>query len=160
MEHLTESLVPSWFLCLPRPRSHLRLSRSVLSDSAAPQTVAHRPPLFTGFPGKNTGVDNHFLPQGIFLTQGLNPHLSHLLYLQASSSPLAPLGNRVSLSPPTLRPDVSVTTCGLRPTTSHPVSALRVTGAVSCLGGYRSFLPVCFHSCSPYVTCQLRRQNV
>ena len=99
MEHSTESLVPSWFLCLPRPRSHLRLSGSVLSDSAAPRTVAHRPPLFTGFPGKNTGVDNHFLPQGIFPTQGLNPHLSHLLYLQASSSPLAPLGNSVSLPP-------------------------------------------------------------
>ena len=96
---LNESLVPSWFLCLPRPRSHLTLSRSVLSDSAASRTVAHQPPLFTGFPGKNTGVGNHFLPQGIFLTQGLNPHLSHLLYLQASSFPLAPLGNSVSVFP-------------------------------------------------------------
>ena len=28
-----------------------------------------------GFPGKNTGVDRHFLLQGIFLTHGLNLHL-------------------------------------------------------------------------------------
>ena len=26
------------------------------------------------FPGKNTGVGFHFLLQGIFLTQGLDPH--------------------------------------------------------------------------------------
>ena len=29
------------------------------------------------FPGKNTGAGCHFLLQGIFLTQGLNPHLLH-----------------------------------------------------------------------------------
>ena len=29
------------------------------------------------FPGKNTGVGCHLLLQGIFLTQGLNPHLLH-----------------------------------------------------------------------------------
>ena len=29
------------------------------------------------FPGKNTGVGCHFLLQGIFLTQGLNPGLPH-----------------------------------------------------------------------------------
>ena len=40
-----------------------------------------------GSPGKNTGVDCHFLLQGIFLIQGLNPHLLHLLYLQADSLP-------------------------------------------------------------------------
>ena len=28
-------------------------------------------------PGKNTGVDNHFLLQGIFPTQGWNPGLLH-----------------------------------------------------------------------------------
>ena len=31
----------------------------------------------TDFPGKNTGVGCHFLPQGIFLTQGENPCLLH-----------------------------------------------------------------------------------
>ena len=30
-------------------------------------------------PGKNTGVGCHFLPQGVFATQGLNPCLLHLL---------------------------------------------------------------------------------
>ena len=30
--------------------------------------------------------------RGIFLTQGLNPHLLHLLQQQAGSSPLAPPG--------------------------------------------------------------------
>ena len=29
------------------------------------------------FPGKNTGAGCHFLLQGIFLIQGLNPHLLH-----------------------------------------------------------------------------------
>ena len=41
-----------------------------------------------GFPGKNTGVSCHFLLQGIFLTQGLNPCLLHLLHWQADSLPL------------------------------------------------------------------------
>ena len=30
--------------------------------------------------GKNTRVSGHSLLQGIFLTQGWNPHLSHLLH--------------------------------------------------------------------------------
>ena len=29
-------------------------------------------------PGKSTGVGGHVLLQGIFQTQGLNPHLLHL----------------------------------------------------------------------------------
>ena len=33
------------------------------------------------FPGKNTGVGYHFLPQGIFLTQGSNPSLLCLLFV-------------------------------------------------------------------------------
>ena len=42
--------------------------------------------------GNNTGVGCHFLFQGIFLTQGLNPH--HLCFLNwhAGSLPLAPPG--------------------------------------------------------------------
>ena len=38
-----------------------------------------------GYPGKNTGVDYHFLFQGIFLTQAMNPSLLHLLPLQGDS---------------------------------------------------------------------------
>ena len=43
-------------------------------------------------PGKNTGVGCHFLLQGIFTTQGSNPHLLSLLHRQAGSLPLAPPG--------------------------------------------------------------------
>ena len=44
------------------------------------------------FPGKNSGLGCHFLLQGIFLTQGLNPGLLHLLHWQADSLPLSHLG--------------------------------------------------------------------
>ena len=45
-------------------------------------TVAHQAPLSKEFSVKNTGVGCHFLHQGIFLTQGLNPPLLHLLHWQ------------------------------------------------------------------------------
>ena len=48
-------------------------------------TVAHQAPLCMGFLGKNIGVSCHFLHQGIFLTQGLNPCLLHW---QTDSLPL------------------------------------------------------------------------
>ena len=41
-------------------------------------------------PRKNTGVGCHALLQGIFLTQGLKPHLLCLSCWQAGSLPLAP----------------------------------------------------------------------
>ena len=44
-------------------------------------------------PGKNTGTGCHFLLQGIFPTQGLNPRLLHLLHWQADSLPLHHLGS-------------------------------------------------------------------
>ena len=44
------------------------------------------------FSGKNTGADCSFLLQGIFLTQGSNPHLLQLLHWQADSLPLGPPG--------------------------------------------------------------------
>ena len=50
-------------------------------------TLAFQAPLSLRFPGKNTGVDCHFLLQGIFLTQGLNPSLLHQ---QVGPLPLAP----------------------------------------------------------------------
>ena len=52
----------------------MRVSHSVVSDSATTWTVAHQAPLSVGtFPGKNTGVGCQFLLQGIFLAQGSNP---------------------------------------------------------------------------------------
>ena len=43
-------------------------------------------------PDKNTGVGCHALLQGIFPTQGSNPHLLCLLHWQMSSLPLSPPG--------------------------------------------------------------------
>ena len=45
------------------------------------------------FPGKDTRVGCHFLLQGIFLTQGSNPGLLHLLLWQADSLPLSHQGS-------------------------------------------------------------------
>ena len=47
-------------------------------------------------PCKNTGVGCHFPLQGIFLTQGLKPHLLYLLHWQAGFLPLAPLRKPLS----------------------------------------------------------------
>ena len=44
------------------------------------------------FPGKSTGVSCHFFHQGIFSTQGLNPHLLHW---QVDSLPLSHLGSQL-----------------------------------------------------------------
>ena len=54
-----------------------------------PWSVACQAPLWDS-PGKNTGVGCYSLLQGIFLTQGLNLRLLHLLHWQAGSLPLAP----------------------------------------------------------------------
>jgi len=45
------------------------------------------------FPGKNTGAGYHFLFQGIFLTQGLNPPLLSLLHWHMCTSLLSHLEN-------------------------------------------------------------------
>ena len=42
------------------------------------------------YPGKNTGLGCHALLQEIFLTQGLNPPLLHLLHWQVDCLPLVP----------------------------------------------------------------------
>ena len=47
---------------------------------ATPWTVACLAPLSMRFSGKNTEVGCHFLLQGIFLTQGSNPHLLSILH--------------------------------------------------------------------------------
>ena len=54
-----------------------------------PWTVAPQAPLSMS-PGKHTGVGCHFLLQGIFLTQGSNPHL---LRWQVGFLPLSHLGS-------------------------------------------------------------------
>ena len=42
-------------------------------------------------PSKNTGLGCHFLLQGIFLTQGPNPHLLHCRWILYQGSPYIPL---------------------------------------------------------------------
>ena len=62
---------------------------------AIPRTVAGQAPLSMGFPQAryNTGVGCHFLLQGIFLTQGWNPHLLRLLHWQEDSFTPEPPGS-------------------------------------------------------------------
>ena len=57
--------------------------------------TAHQAPLSIGCSSKNTEVGYHFLLQGMFPTQGSNPHLLHLLCWQAGSLPLSHLGSPV-----------------------------------------------------------------
>ena len=67
-----------------------QFSRVRLCDSGLQPT---RPLCPWNFPGKNTGVGCHFLLQGIFQTQGLNPCPLHLLLWQVDSLPLHHLGS-------------------------------------------------------------------
>ena len=54
-------------------------SCSVMSNSLRPHGLYPARLLSPwNFPGKNTAVSGHFLLQGIFLTQGLNPCLEHI----------------------------------------------------------------------------------
>ena len=59
---------------------------------AATWTGAHQTLLSMVFSRQNTGAGCHFLLQGIFTTQGLNPHL---LDWQVGSLPLAPSGKPI-----------------------------------------------------------------
>ena len=76
------------------------------------------------------------LLQGIFLTQGLNPHLFHLLHWQSGSLPLAPPGNSFAklvfkdicpmlLDKPSL-PETSVTTISLLSRAVQLLSCVRL----------------------------------
>ena len=56
----------------------LLFGSSVVSDSLRPHGMQPARLLCPwDFPGKSTGVGSHFLLQGIFPTQGWNPHLLH-----------------------------------------------------------------------------------
>ena len=62
-------------------------------------------------PGNNTGVGCHALLQGIFPTQGSNPHLLCLLQWQAGSSPLVPPGKSIEQAIAVYRFDIQQHTC-------------------------------------------------
>ena len=75
---------------------YVSVSHSVMSDSLRSnglQTTKFLCPWYS--PSKNTGVGCHALFQGIFPTQGQNPHLLHLLHWQAGFNTRA-LGNPFS----------------------------------------------------------------
>ena len=59
--------------------------------------VAHRAPLSMNSPRKNSGVGCHFLLQGIFPTQGSNPHVLHLMHWQTDSLLLEQFGKPYKL---------------------------------------------------------------
>ena len=62
---------------------------SVVSDSLRPHELEPARLLCPwDFPGKDTGVGCLFFPQGIFPTQGSNPHLLGFLHWQTDSLPL------------------------------------------------------------------------
>ena len=64
---------------------------SVVSNSLRPHGLQpSRLLCLWNFAGKDTGVGYHALFQGIFLTQGLNPHLLCLLHSQKDSLTTAP----------------------------------------------------------------------
>ena len=61
---------------------------------ATPWTVAHQAPLSMRFSRQEYGMGCHFILQGIFPTQGSNPHLLCLLHWQVESLPLVPQDQR------------------------------------------------------------------
>ena len=63
-----------------------------MSDCATPWTVAHQAPLSMGFSRQEYWSGWTCPPQGIFPTQGSNPHLLCFLHWQAGSLSLAPPG--------------------------------------------------------------------
>ena len=72
----------------------VKFSHSVMSDSLWPHGLQLARLLCPwNFPGKNSGVGCHSLFQEIFLTQGSNLCLVHLLHWQAGSLPAEPPGN-------------------------------------------------------------------
>ena len=78
--HLPVSCFPPLWsprLLLPSPHLGGGLVIKLCPTLATPWTVAHQAPLSMHSPEKNTEVVSHFLLQGIFQAQGLNPGLLH-----------------------------------------------------------------------------------
>ena len=100
-------------------RIHDCLVASVMSNSLRPYGLWPARLLCPwNSPGKNTRVGCHFLLQGIFLTQGSNPRLLHVLHWQEDSLPLCHLGSPGdALSGEMLS---GTTCCSLRQISSDP----------------------------------------
>ena len=75
----THSSILAWRISMDRGICGAVVHRITKSVFATPWTVPHQSSCPWDSPGKNTGVGCHFLLQGIFPTQGLNPRLPRLL---------------------------------------------------------------------------------
>ena len=82
---LPEKILRKPTSCMLSHFSHVRLIVTLW-------IVAHRLLCPWNSPGKNTGEGCHALLPGIFLTQGLSPHLLCLLCWKMDSLPLVPPG--------------------------------------------------------------------
>ena len=85
---------------------------------AVPCNAAHQAPLSMGFPRQEYWGGLPFLLQGIFLTQGSNLRLLHLLHWQVGSLPLHHLGS-LNLDRPFFPPSITPA-----PSIEHIVSPL------------------------------------
>ena len=89
VETCVYSFLPVSFLCV------CSVTHSCLTLCDPLDCVTHQAPLSMEFSRRDAGVGSNFLLQGIFPTQGSNPHLLHLLHWQAGSLPLVPTGKRL-----------------------------------------------------------------
>ena len=83
LEAMSLLVLSAFSLCL----DHNLMCACVVSNCLYPMVC-----LSVEFSSKNTGVGCHFLLQGIFLIEGSNPHLLHLLHWQADSLLIGPPG--------------------------------------------------------------------
>ena len=74
--YLTLAPMRSIFICFPGFYVWMK-SLSRVRLFATPWAVAYHAPPSMGFPRQETGVGCHFLLQGVFVPQGLNPALLH-----------------------------------------------------------------------------------
>ena len=121
-------------------------SHLVVSNSVTPRTVAYQAPCPWDFPGNSTGVDCHFLLQGIFPTQGLNPVsriVDRCFTIWATREVPSPnLRTATKISPIPLCAYLT-TVCSLLEFAAKPSSPLALTVSAA------SYL-VCLHSC-PFI---------
>ena len=86
----SQALIPSVRACVLSHFNHVRLCDPM--DCMQPVRLLCP----WDSPGKNAGVGCHALLQGIFPTQGSDPHLLRLLHWQVVSLPLMPPGKSSS----------------------------------------------------------------
>ena len=79
-----------WMYCVLSFCCNCLVTKLCLDSFVTPWTAAHQTPLSTGFSRQEYWSGLPLLLQGIFLTQGSNPSLLHLLHWQVGSLPRAP----------------------------------------------------------------------